>query len=361
MDKNPWVPRPHREAGVHPYENLLSYIVRELSMKTKYSDIDEESLKSPWRERAKLSYGTVEEFGAKGNISENKVEEILRGGIDIHVHGYPEALVDTGWDFAWMAKKAYDSGMRAIVCKSMHSDTAPMAYFVQQIVDEYISKQAEAPRPFNVYGGVVLNWSVGGLNPIAAETSAKLGAKILWLPSHDAAHHMRVLEEGQGIEVLDKNDKVLPELIEIFKIIARYDMILDLNHTSTKERFIVTEDAQKHGVKKILLTHPQWNVNRMTPDQMAQIAEMGAYIGLFLYSAFPHFNNPVCDRTEVLQVIEKVGPEKCVMATDFGSMLNPPPVEGMKLFIRLLLAMGVSETSIGIMLKRNGARLLGID
>jgi microsomal dipeptidase-like Zn-dependent dipeptidase len=99
----------------------------------------------------------------------------------------------------------------------------------------------------------------------------------------------------------------------------------------------------------------------MTPDQMAQIAEMGAYIGLFLYSAFPHFNNPVCDRTEVLQVIEKVGPEKCVMATDFGSMLNPPPVEGMKLFIRLLLAMGVSETSIGIMLKRNGARLLGID
>jgi hypothetical protein len=49
------------------------------------------------------------------------------------------------------------------------------------------------------------------------------------------------------------------------------------------------------------------------------------------------------------------------MATDFGSMLNPPPVEGMKLFIRLLLAMGVPETSIDIMLKRNGATLLGID
>lgn len=325
------------------------------------TEIVEESLKPVWRERAKLSYNTVEEFGAKGNIWEERVKEVLRGAIDMHIHGYPEALVDTGWDFAWIAKQAYDAGMRAIVCKSMHSDTAPMAYFVQQILEKYISEKGDEPRPFNVYGGVVLNWAVGGLNPLAAETSAKLGAKIIWLPSHDAAHHMKVLEEGQGIEILDQNDKVLPELIDIFRIVADYDIILDLNHTSTKERMIVAEEAQKHGVKKVLLTHPQWNVNRMSPDQMAEISKMGAYIGLYLYSAFPHFNNPVCDRTEVLEIIEKVGPDKCVMATDFGSMLNPPPVEGMKLFIRLLLAMGISEELIDIMLKKNAMKLLGIE
>jgi hypothetical protein len=209
---------------------------REVTMSDRAKEADEESFKPEWREKAKLSYHTVEEFGAKGNISEEIVLEILRGAIDIHIHGYPEALVDTGWDFAWIAKKAYDAGMRAIVCKSMHSDTAPMAYFVQQIIDKYISEKEGQPRPFNVYGGVVLNWAVGGLNPIAVETSAKLGAKIIWLPSHDAAHHMRVLQEGQGIEVLDKNDNVLPELVEIFKIIAKYEIILDLNHTSTKER-----------------------------------------------------------------------------------------------------------------------------
>ena len=99
----------------------------------------------------------------------------------------------------------------------------------------------------------------------------------------------------------------------------------------------------------------------MSVDQMAEISRMGAYIGLFLYSAFPHFNNPVCDRTEVLEIIEKVGPEKCVISTDFGSMLNPPPHEGMKLYIRLLLAMGVSEADIRTMLVTNGSMLLGID
>jgi hypothetical protein len=330
-------------------------------MLKRFSNVEEESFTQTWRERAKLSYHTVEEFGAKGNISEEDVAEIIKGGIDIHVHGYPEALVDTGWDFAWEAKSACDAGMRAIVCKSMHSDTAPMVYFVQQIIDKYARERDEEPHPFNVFGGVVLNWSVGGLNPIAVEASAKLGAKIIWLPSHDAAHHMKVLEEGQGIEVLDKNDEVVPELVEIFKVIARYNIILDLDHISTKERYIITEEAQKYGVKKILLTHPQWNVNRMSIDQMAEISKMGAYVGLYLYSAFPHFNNPVCDRTEVLKIIEKVGVDKCVMGTDFGSMLNPPPVEGMKLYIRLLLAMGVSEKDIRTMLVTNSSKLLGIE
>ena len=330
-------------------------------MLKRFSNVEEESFTQTWRERAKLSYHTVEEFGAKGNISEEDVAEIIKGGIDIHVHGYPEALVDTGWDFAWEAKSACDAGMRAIVCKSMHSDTAPMVYFVQQIIDKYARERDEEPHPFNVFGGVVLNWSVGGLNPIAVETSAKLGAKIIWLPSHDAAHHMKVLEEGQGIEVLDKNDEVVPELVEIFKVIARYNIILDLDHISTKERYIITEEAQKYGVKKILLTHPQWNVNRMSIDQMAEISKMGAYVGLYLYSAFPHFNNPVCDRTEVLKIIEKVGVDKCVMGTDFGSMLNPPPVEGMKLYIRLLLAMGVSKKDIRTMLVTNSSKLLGIE
>ena len=330
-------------------------------MNTKYSSITEESLTPLWRERAKLSYHTVEEFGAKGNINEEEVMHILKGGIDMHVHGYPEALVDTGWYFGWMAKQAYDAGMRAIVCKSMHSDTAPMVYFINQIIEKYAKEKDEEPRPFNAFGGVVLNWSVGGLNPIAVETSLKLGAKIIWLPSHDAAHHMRVLEETtKGIEMLDGNDNPVPELIEIFKLVAKHDVILDLDHTGTKERFIMTEQAQKYGVKKILLTHPQWSVNRMSIDQMAEISKLGAYIGLYLYSAFPHFNNPTCDRTEVLKIIEKVGPEKCVMATDFGSMLNPPPLEGMKLYIRLLLAMGVSEKDIRPMLVTNSSKLLGI-
>ncbi|MFQ5867525.1 MAG: DUF6282 family protein [bacterium] len=326
--------------------------------KEKY---EEESLQPVWKERAKLSYSTVEKYGARQRITEEDVAQVMKGAIDIHVHGYPEALVDTGWDFAEIAKRAYDAGMRAIVCKSMYSDTAPMAYFVQQVIDDYAENHTTtSPHAFNVFGGIVLNYSVGGLNPIAVKTSAKLGAKIVWLPSHDSAHHKKVLGEQGGIEVLTGNDEIRPELKEIFKIIVDYDIILDLCHTSTKERMIITEEAKKFGVKKILITHPQWSVNRASPGQQVEMAKLGAYIGLYLYSAIPHFNNPTCDRTEFLEIIEKVGVDKTVLATDFGSMLNPHPVEGMKLYIRLLIASGIGKESLDIMLKRNPAWLLGI-
>lgn len=329
-------------------------------MGSRWANIEEEAFKPEWRQKAELSYHTVEEYGARGNIWEDEVAAVLEGAIDLHVHGYPEALVDVGWDFAWEAKAAYDAGMRAIVFKSMHSDTAPMAYFVQQLVDEHARRGGEPVRPFGAFGGVVLNHAVGGLNPIAVETSAKLGAKIIWLPSHDSSHHMRVLGEGKGVEVLNAKDEPREELIEIFKIVADRNIILDLCHTSTKERFIITEAAQAHGVQKVLLTHPQWSVNRMSIEQMVEISKMGAYIGLWLYSAIPHFNNPVADRTEVLRIIERVGPERIVLASDFGSMLNPPPVEGLKLYIRLLIAMGVSVADIRTMLVTNPAALLGI-
>ncbi|KRT76150.1 MAG: hypothetical protein XU14_C0063G0015, partial [Armatimonadetes bacterium CSP1-3] len=221
-------------------------------MAVKYKEVVEESLKPEWREKALLSYHTVEKFGAIGNIYEKDVAPIMKGAIDIHVHGYPEALVDTGWDFAETCRAAYDAGMRAICCKSMWSDTAPMAYFVQQILDDYARSKGDEPGRFRVFGGVVLNYSVGGLNPVAVKTSLKLGGRCVWLPSHDAAHHRKVLGEAGGVEVLDKNDNPLPELREIFDLVAQYDAILDTCHLGTRERYIVIEEAVKAGVKRLL-------------------------------------------------------------------------------------------------------------
>ena len=140
-----------------------------------HEEVVEESLKPEWVDRAKLSYHTVELLGTTGNITEADIAPIMKGAIDIHVHGYPDALVDTGWDFAEICRADYDAGMRAICCKSMYSDTAPMAYFIQQMMDRY-AKDAGRTERFRVFGGVVLNYSAGGLNPVAVKTSLKLGA-----------------------------------------------------------------------------------------------------------------------------------------------------------------------------------------
>jgi len=235
-----------------------------------------------------------------------------------------------------------------------------MAYFVQQIMDRYAKDTGRTDR-FRVFGGVVLNYSAGGLNPVAVKTSLKLGGRCIWMPSHDAAHHRQVLGESGGVEVLTEDGDLRPEMYEIFDLVAEHDALLDTCHLGTRERYVVIAEARKAGVERILVTHPQYSVNRASPEQQAEMARLGGYIGLFMYAAVPHFNNPDIDREEVLEIIRKVGPEKLVLSTDYGSMLNVPPVEGMKLYIRLLLALGVDREDIETMVKHNPAWLLGLD
>lgn len=330
------------------------------TMGGRYDDVVEESLTPEWMARARLSYHTVELLGDTGNISEADIAPLMEGAIDIHCHGYPDALVDTGWDFAEICRADCDAGMRAVCCKSMYSDTAPMAYFVQQMMDRYALDTGRTER-FRVLGGVVLNYSAGGLNPVAVKASLKLGGRCVWLPSHDAAHHRRVLGESGGIEVRTADGALRPEMYEIFDLVAEHGALLDTCHLGTQERYVVIAEARKAGVERILVTHPQYSVNRATPAQQAHMARLGGYIGLFMYAAVPHFNNPDVDREEVLEIIRTVGPEKLVLSTDYGSMLNVPPVEGMKLYIRILLALGIGRADIETMVKTNPAWLLGLD
>ena len=38
----------------------------------------------------------------------------------------------------------------------------------------------------NVFGSICLDYEVGGLNSYALEASAKLGARVVWMPTHSA-------------------------------------------------------------------------------------------------------------------------------------------------------------------------------
>jgi len=160
--------------------------------------------------------------------------------------------------------------------------------------------------------------------------------------------------------VFTEEGELRPEMYDIFDLVAEHGALLDTCHLGTRERYAVISEARKAGVERVLVTHPQYSVNRASPEQQAEMADRGAYIGLFMYAAVPHFNNPDIDREEVLEIIGKVGPDRLVVATDFGSMLNVPPVEGLKLYMRLLLALGVGGEDIETMVKHNPAWLLGL-
>jgi hypothetical protein len=320
------------------------------------------SMEKEWKDDTHRAYVTIESMGARVRLlKEADVLEVLDGAFDMHVHAFPDPLIDTGWDQVAVTKMATDIGMGGCNFKAHTFPTATTVPFVNMIVEEYAKSIGK--RPAHAYGSIVLNYFSGGLYPDSVEMAARLGAKTVYLPSHDSAHHNRVIDDPgtNWIELLDENDKPVPQLYKIFEIVAANNMILDPCHASTKQRFIVIREAKKMGVKHFMITHPNWNVTKMTMEQMIDISRMGAYIGIFGYGDIPNYNNPHCNPNYFIECIQKIGADHIFIASDLGTVVNVPPAEGMKLFVRILLANGMSKKEIRKMVVDNPRRLLGLD
>jgi hypothetical protein len=327
-----------------------------MATKEQYYEL---SMEPEWREDTHRAYEAIESMGERVRLlSEDDVLEVLDGAIDIHVHAFPDPLIDTGWDQIQITKAATEAGMHGCLFKAHTFPTAATAPFVNQAVEAWAKERDLSPA--HAYGGIVLNNYVGGLNPESVEMATRLGARCVWLPSHDNIHHHQVLGESGGIELLDADNKPIEPLREIFDLVAANDMVLDPCHSGTKDRFVVIKEAKKAGVKRIVVTHPNWNVTKMTLEEQIELSKMGAYMTLFAYGDIPNFNNPNCDPLFIIEAIRRIGPEHLIVASDLGTVVNVPPVEGLKLFVRILLASGISKQDIKRMCVSNPHDLLGV-
>lgn len=316
------------------------------------------SLEPKWQEDAKRGYGDIFRTAKYMQIiNEDLCLEILNGAVDLHCHAVPQET-DFYWDQVEILKKYTDLGLAAVSFKGMTNPTYTSVYYSQKIVDAYAKEKEK--KPTKAFGGVTLNYALGGLYPGTVEACAKFGGKMVWLPTYDSAHFRRVIGQSGGIEILNEKGKPVDELYEIFKIIAENNMVLDTSHTGTKERFVCVEEARKLGVKNIIITHPNWNITKLSHQQMKEITEMGAYIGMYLYEIIPNYNNPNCDPLEMFQVIKEVGPDHIYFATDLGTIVNMSPWEGYELFIRIMLLNDQPKKVIRKLCVDNPSKILGI-
>ena len=137
--------------------------------------------------------------------SKDSVGRLLSGAIDMHIHASPDPRARRSVDALEAAQQAQQAGMRAIVLKSHEYPTAPLAQIINKILPG-----------FTAVGSLALDFPVGGLNPSAMENSAKMGAKIIWMPTLDSAHDMgRKTPPGEGIKITSKDNRLLPAVITI--------------------------------------------------------------------------------------------------------------------------------------------------
>ncbi len=189
---------------------------------------------------------------------------MLSGIIDLHVHTAPDVR-ERCLDDIELAQSALRRGARAIVLKSHVVPTMDRAYIAEKVVPG-----------IRVFGGITLNPEVGGLNLAAVENAIKMKAKIVWLPTGYAANERKRLGKTDGIEVVVGN-RIAPPLMEILELIARHDVILGTGHLAPAETMLVVSKAKELGVRKIVITHPEWSTIDMSIEEQLTLSTYGVF------------------------------------------------------------------------------------
>ncbi len=289
---------------------------------------------------------------------DNNVTALLEGAIDFHIHSapdvYPRLLNDVE-----LALSAKENGMRGILIKNHYFETASRAQIASEIAE------------FNVFGGIALNLTNGGINTHAVRMALKLGAKQVWLPtvhaqyfvqnkSHVANLATEISSDVQGIYLLNKDGSLREDLYPIFDLIAEYDAILGTGHVTKEEAKVAVREAAGRGVKRIMVTHPAATFVHYTIDDMKEILDLGAtYLEHTWNDVTRQVSHPL-NIDDLFAVIKAMGAKYNIMSTDAGQWLNPPAAQQMGIYIKEMLKRGISEKDVRTMVTDNPAKMLGL-
>ena len=271
-------------------------------------------------------------------------EPILKGMIDLHFHAGPDVR-ERKLNYLEAAIQARDAGMKAILIKSHSTITADIASLIQPLVKDIL-----------VFGGIALNYPLGGLNLAAVETALKLGAKQIWMPTLDAANQYRYEKKRGGITILSREGTLKKEVIEILEILSSHDVMLSTGHLSKDEIMVLLTEARKRKIKKILVTHPDHFFIQMPVKMQKDLAAKRVLFD----RCFPTPRTSPLTMEEMAKRIREVGVSSSVLTSDFGQPENPFPVEGLKIYIQKLIQQGFSNQEIDQMARINPGRLLSL-
>lgn len=282
------------------------------------------------------------------------------GVIDMHTHTHPDVF-GRNIDDVDLARIAKARGIRGIVIKNHISETASRAALAMK----------EVPG-IEVFGGIVLNRAVGGINPDAVEWMHRIygsRGKVVWLPTFESDKHVKTFgkPDARGL-VVAPGGKVTPEMEAILKIIARENLLLATGHVHPEEVLAVVKRGKELGVKNMIVTHGFTNVPGLTMAQAKEAVANGAVIEVCFLQFQAGPNAPLAflkhwtqiNAKHVAQAVKELGASGLVVSSDLGQSANMVHPDGIEVAIASMKAEGISEADIDTMMRKNPARLLGL-
>jgi hypothetical protein len=302
-------------------------------------------------------------------IPTEHARELVRRGFDTHVHIDPD-VIPRRVDDVTLASRFAERGLAGFLLKSHYVSTAERARVVSGV----------ARGGVQVLGAIALNASIGGLNPLAVEIAGREGARTVWLPTVDAANETAgridhppgaklpawaqmqqdLRKRGMDappVEVVDADGKVVHALHQVLEVVADHGMQLATGHLSRNEIFAVVDAAVEHGVRDIVVTHPDFPSQSLTIDDQLELVRKGAV----MERCFVTFHTEKAPWERMFEGIRATGAENNVLSTDLGQRINPPVEDGLPLMADRLLDAGFSEDEVRTVAVTNTRRLAGIE
>lgn len=298
-----------------------------------------------------------------GTDRSKEVADLLVGAVDLHCHSGPAAMPRI-LDHHEALLDAAEARFSALLYKD---------HFYLGVSHAVMLEKLFPDSGVKLFSGLALNNASGGINPHAVDHAAKIGAKIIWLPTLSAANHIEQSVSGQAksfpktakkmldpipLTALDPNGKLKDEVKQVLDLIAEADIILAGGHLHVSELFLVFEEARKRGVKKMLVNHPTYVVGCSDEDIRGLVA-MGVYmehsICMFI-EGVAHKYGP----DKLAHLIEVAGVDHTILASDLGLNGSPRPVQGFRSIVQQLLDLQYSSADIRKLTSTNALGLLNL-
>src|SRR5688572_6905622 len=285
----------------------------------------------------------------------------LAGVIDLHAHVAPETTLlnfRRSVDAIEAAQIARIYGMRGLVFKEHTTETASWAYLVSQMVPG-----------IELFGGIVLNRAVGGMNPVAVEAMALTRGgrgRVVYMPTVDAEY--RNANKANTVPV-SRNGALLPEVLEVLKVTAKHNLGLSTGHVSPEEALMLIRAAKAAGVNNLYVQHPNHSGLAMSMTHMKEAVRLGALIEIVLSGdgltggpagkgvpAVVNAENPTIDYgPQKIADMRALGPANVILSTDLGQPARVNYAESFEMAIAVLLKEGFTQAEIDMMTKVNPA------
>ncbi|MDK3258869.1 DUF6282 family protein [Blastococcus capsensis] len=205
---------------------------------------------------------------------------MISGVADLHVHGAPSLVERHGLDHEVLGAHG-TVGVDFAVLKAHEGSTVERAALAAERGDT---------AGVEVVGGIVLNSPVGGANPDAVEVAARLGGRVVWMPTVSAPAHIasasspelsvhRTLAFRQ-VDVLDEAGALLPDWHDVLDVVAAHDLVLASGHLTCSQALVLFRSAKAAGVTRMLLNHPRMPFLQWDDDAAPEFADLGVVLEL---------------------------------------------------------------------------------